>query len=229
MRLFEELKQFGFNHRTIQAVDGVNVVPGVFTAFRREVAMELGGFTVGMNGEDGDFTLRNSRMGYRSVMDTNVIVYEDVPPTYTEIREQRVRWSRAVMHNNSRHGPYRAGLATPKVWFSQAHQFFKCMYSPTRLMLPFYLLLVAAFDGSYRTAVVTFLGGWVIFTVSFTALEAVLAFGYRQARHLPWVLLWPFWQECLILFNSEAWLSLPGRPAGLRGSAPAVVAQAVVH
>ena len=67
MRLFEELKQFGLNHRTMQTVDGVNVVPGVFTAFRRSVAVELGGFTVGMNGEDGDFTLRFSRLGLSHV------------------------------------------------------------------------------------------------------------------------------------------------------------------
>ncbi len=39
MRLFEELKQFGLNHRTMTTVDGVNVVPGVFTAFRRNVAV----------------------------------------------------------------------------------------------------------------------------------------------------------------------------------------------
>ena len=79
LRLFEELKQFGLNHHTIQTVDGVNVVPGVFTAFRRSIGIELGGFTVGMNGEDGDFTLRASRLGYRTWMDTDIVVYEDVP------------------------------------------------------------------------------------------------------------------------------------------------------
>jgi cellulose synthase/poly-beta-1,6-N-acetylglucosamine synthase-like glycosyltransferase len=39
MRLFEELKQFGFIHPAMQVVDGVNVVPGVFTAFRRSEAL----------------------------------------------------------------------------------------------------------------------------------------------------------------------------------------------
>lgn len=229
MRLFEELKQFGYNHRTIQTVDGVNVVPGVFTAFRRDVAVELEGFTVGMNGEDGDFTLRFSRMGYRSIMDPKVVVHEDVPPTYPEIREQRVRWSRATMHNNSRHGAYRAGVGTPKVWFSQAHQYFERVFSPARLMLPFYLVLVAVFEGTYRAVVVTFLGAWVVFSLAFMALETLLAFGYRQVRHLGWVVLWPVWQEFLTLFSTEAWLSLPGRPAGLEGSRPERIERAVVH
>lgn len=229
MRLFEELKQFGYNHRTIQSVDGVNVVPGVFTAFRREVAVALNGFTVGMNGEDGDFTLRFSRMGYRSIMDPKVVVHEDVPPTYPEIREQRVRWSRATLHNNSRHGVYRAGFGTPKVWFSQAHQYFERVFSPARLMLPFYLLLTAIFEGTYRSVILIFLGAWVVFTVVFMALETVLAVGYRQVRHLGWVLLWPVWQEFLTLFSTEAWLSLPGRPAGIHGAKPPAVRQAVVH
>ena len=162
MRLFEELKQFGLNHRTMQTVDGVNVVPGVFTAFRRGVALELGGFTVGMNGEDGDFTLRFSRLGYRTWMDTKIIVYEDVPPTYPEIREQRVRWCRAVHHNQARHGPYRAGVATPKVWFNQTQQFFKSTFAPARLLLPMYLLMTALFEGTQRSVILVFLGGFVV-------------------------------------------------------------------
>ena len=229
LRLFEELKQFGLNHRTIQTVDGVNVVPGVFTAFRRSVAVDLGGFTVGMNGEDGDFTLRFSRLGYRTWMDTKIIVFEDVPPTYAEIREQRVRWGRAVHHNQSRHGPYRAGIATPKVWFNQTQQFFKSAFAPARLLLPLYLLLTALFEGTQRNVILVFLGGYVIAELIFMFLQATLTAGYRQSRHLGWVLLWPLWHEFLMVFATEAWISMPARPIGLRGTRPAVITQAVIH
>ncbi len=229
LRLFEELKQFGLNHRTIQTVDGVNVVPGVFTAFRRSVAVELGGFTVGMNGEDGDFTLRFSRRGYRTWMDTKIVVFEDVPPTYTEIREQRVRWGRAVHHNQARHGPYRAGVATPKVWFGQTQQFFKSAFAPARMLLPIYLLLVAAFEGAQRDIIVVFMGGYVLAQVVFMLVQATLTTGYRQSRHLGWVLLWPVWHEFLMVFATEAWLSMPGRPAGIHGTRPVRITQAVIH
>ena len=229
MRLFEELKQFGMNHRTIQTVDGVNVVPGVFTAFRRSVAVDLGGFTVGMNGEDGDFTLRFSRLGYRMWMDTKIVVYEDVPPTYGEIREQRVRWGRAVHHNQSRHGPYRAGVATPKVWFNQTQQFVKCTFAPARLLLPMYLLLTAAFEGTQRNVILIFLGGYVLAEIAFMALQVVLTVGFRQTRHLGWVVLWPLWHECLLVFATESWLSMPGRPLGLHGTRPLLITQAVIH
>jgi cellulose synthase/poly-beta-1,6-N-acetylglucosamine synthase-like glycosyltransferase len=229
MRLFEELKQFGFNHRTLQQVDGVNVVPGVYTAFRRQVAVWLGGFTVGMNGEDGDFTLRFSRMGYHSVLDPKVIVYEDVPPTYMEIREQRIRWFRAVHHNNARHGPYRAGFATPKVWYSQERQFFSRSFSPARLVLPIFLLLTAIFEGSYRNVILLFVGGYFFFTLVFMIFQTFLTIGYHQGRHIGWVLFWPFWQEMLTIFSVESWISMPGRPAGLHGARPVAVAGYVIH
>ena len=229
MRLFEELKQFGLNHRTMTTVDGVNVVPGVFTAFRRDVAVSLGGFTVGMNGEDGDFTLRFSRLGYRTWMDPKIVVFEDVPPTYAEIREQRVRWGRAVHHNQARHGPYRAGVATPKVWFNQTQQFFKCTFAPARLLLPMYLLLTAVFEGTQRDVILIFLGAYVLAEMVFMLLQALLTAGYRQGRHLGWVLLWPLWHELLMVFATEAWISLPGRPIGLRGTSPVRITQAVIH
>ena len=229
LRLFEELKQFGLNHHTIQTVDGVNVVPGVFTAFRRQVAVDLGGFTVGMNGEDGDFTLRFSRRGYRVWMDTKIIVYEDVPPTYAEIREQRVRWGRAVHHNQARHGPYRAGVATPKVWFNQTQQFVKCTFAPARLLLPMYLVLTAMFNGTERDVILIFLGSYLVAEMVFMALQSVLALGFRQSRHLGWVLLWPLWREFLMVFATESWLSMPGRPMGLHGTRPLRLTQAVIH
>jgi cellulose synthase/poly-beta-1,6-N-acetylglucosamine synthase-like glycosyltransferase len=229
LRLFEELKQFGLNHRTMTAVDGVNVVPGVFTAFRRDMAVRLGGFTVGMNGEDGDFTLRCSRLGYRTWMDPKIIVFEDVPPTYPEIREQRVRWCRAVHHNQSRHGPYRAGVATPKVWFNQTQQFFKCTFAPARLLLPAYLLLTAVFEGTERAVILVFVGAYLAAEAVFVVLQGLLTAGYRQLRHFGWVALWPFWHELLLVFSTEAWMSLPGRPLGRHGTAPARVTQAVVH
>ncbi|MGH9081016.1 MAG: glycosyltransferase [Acidimicrobiales bacterium] len=229
MRLFEELKQFGFIHPAMQAVDGVNVVPGVFTAFRRTVAQQLGGFTVGMNGEDGDFTLRTSRIGFRTVFDPRIVVYEDVPPTYSGIREQRIRWARATMHNQARNGPYRSGVATPKVWMTQTYQFVSHLFSPIRLMLPVFLMLTAVFEGSYRAAILIFIGIWFCFSIAFMAIEAVLAVGWGQARHFGWVLVWPLWQLCLILWSTENWLSLPGRPSGVRGAKPLAVTEAVVH
>lgn len=212
MRLFEELKQFGINHRAMEVVDGVNVVPGVFTAFRREPALSVGGFTVGMNGEDGDFTFKFSRLGYRSHLDPKVVVYEDVPPTYSEMREQRVRWDRATLHHGARNGPLRAGLATPKVWFSHFHQFFSRVYGPVSLTLGAYLCVLAVFQGTYRVPVVVYFAARLVISMGTMAIDIFAAAHYHHTRRIGWLLAWPIWQVMLMLFSAEAWLSLPVRP-----------------
>ena len=61
------------------------------------------------------------------------------------------------------------------------------------------------------------------------ALQAVLTLGFRQGRHLGWVVLWPIWHEFLMVFATEAWLSMPGRPLGVHGTRPVVITQAVIH
>jgi cellulose synthase/poly-beta-1,6-N-acetylglucosamine synthase-like glycosyltransferase len=229
MRLFEELRIFGMNHRVLQTVDAVNVVPGVFTAFRRAPAVELGGFTVGMNGEDGDFTMRMGRLGWRTRLDPKIVVYEGVPETFAEMREQRVRWSRATIHNQARHGIYRAGRCPPMVWFTQTHQYFRRVRSPIFFVLPFYLAIYAAFQASWRTPVFVALAAVLISQIVFTLFTLVLAVGYGFARRLGWVVLWPVWRWCLTMFSTESLLSLPSRPFAPLARDRRVIVDAVVH
>jgi cellulose synthase/poly-beta-1,6-N-acetylglucosamine synthase-like glycosyltransferase len=229
LRMFEELKVFGLNHRVLQHVDAVSVVPGVFAAFRRAPAVAMGGFTVGMNGEDGDFTLRMGRLGWQTRLDPNIVVYEGVPESFMELREQRVRWCRASIHNQSRHGIYRAGVASSKVWFAQTLQFFRRVNSPIAFMLPAYLLVYAAFQGAWRTPVVAFLGAYFVAQVAFMVVQLFLAVGYGFGRRIAWVLLWPLWQYCLIMFSTESLLSLPGRPWHPLNRRRQVISEAVIH
>ena len=228
VRLFEELKTFGLNHRLYQNVDAVCVVPGLFCAFRRAPAVALGGFTVGMNGEDGDFTMRMIRLGWRIRFDPKIIVYEDIPSTFMEIREQRVRWSRATIHNQARHGTYRAGMSTPSMWFSQTHNYFARVSSPIHFMLPAYLVVYAIFQGAWRGAVIAFIGALIVGQIVRMIVSAFLATGYGFGRRVPWVLLFPIWQLCLVMFSAESILSLPGRPVTLFGRRE-LITEAVVH
>ena len=81
--MFEELRVFGLNHRVLQNVRrGQRRARECFAAFRREPACGVWrSFTVGMNGEDGDFTLRMSRLGWQTRLDPKILVYEGVPGT----------------------------------------------------------------------------------------------------------------------------------------------------
>lgn len=98
MRAIEVYQRIGFSRLAFNSIDGVMVVPGILSAARREVMMELGGFSEGMNGEDTDLTIRIGRLGYLVVTDPSVRVYSEVPETLAHLREQRIRWVRGAFH-----------------------------------------------------------------------------------------------------------------------------------
>ena len=109
LRRLETVFQFRFARLGQSMVDGIVVIPGTFTAFRRGPAVTAGGFPVGMNGEDADLTMHIGRLGYRVVVDPRIRSYEDVPRSPGEFVEQRTRWARAGYHVFARHVPLRAG------------------------------------------------------------------------------------------------------------------------
>jgi len=148
-----------------------------------------------------------------------------------EIREQRIRWTRGMIHNHARHGPYRAGFGTPKVWFTQAHLFYAKTFRPLRLMFFFYLLAIAMFEGTYQSAILVFLAAYLAAMVVFIFIGMVLALGYKFTRYALWSFSWPIWAFCTNVFSVESWLSLPGRPVGVvEGTKPEVHAAApVIH
>jgi cellulose synthase/poly-beta-1,6-N-acetylglucosamine synthase-like glycosyltransferase len=85
--------------RTSQgAVDAIPVLPGATVAFRRELLIELNGFSEGMLGEDADITVRMGRLGYRIVSDPTIRVFSEQPQSLRELREQRMRWSCGLFH-----------------------------------------------------------------------------------------------------------------------------------
>jgi cellulose synthase/poly-beta-1,6-N-acetylglucosamine synthase-like glycosyltransferase len=229
LRLFETLRLYGFNHRAMQVVDGVNAVPGVFTAFRRKPALYLGGFVVGINGEDADFTLNMSRLGYRTWLDPKVVVHEDVPPSYLEFRSQRTRWTRATIHASTRHFPSRAGLATPKVWFSQLHLLLYKLISPIRLTAIVYIVFLAVFHGTWRAPVLLFVAGYLLLNLGTELLVVLLAVRYRTLRNLAWLPLWPLFAVLLHFFSLEGILSLPTRPVTMPGRKAPIIGAPVVH
>ena len=56
----------------------------------------------GVNGEDTDMTVRIGRLGYRVIVDPSIRVFSEVPSSWGHLREQRIRWSRSVLHVFSR-------------------------------------------------------------------------------------------------------------------------------
>lgn len=98
MRSVEVYYNVGFLRIGQNAVDAVTVIPGIMSAYRRDLLNELGGFSEGLNGEDTDITVRVGRLGYQIVVDPTIEVYSEVPKTFAHLREQRLRWSRSFLH-----------------------------------------------------------------------------------------------------------------------------------
>lgn len=98
IRAIEVLVNVGAVRMGQGVIDSIMVLPGQLSAYRRELITRLGGFASGINGEDTELTVRVGRAGYRIVMDPDIRLYSEVPHSIPHLREQRIRWSRSLLH-----------------------------------------------------------------------------------------------------------------------------------
>ena len=212
MRALETLFQFRFARLGQSLVDGIVVVPGTFTAFRRWPAMEAGGFPVGMNGEDTDLTMHIGRLGYRVVVDPRIRSYEDVPRGPGEFVEQRTRWARAGFHVYARHIPLRTRSAGPRVWLWTVRRGFSWFTVQIGVVAPVFMLELVLTHPSYRQNIATFLILYALGGAIPMLISAPLAIKYRYWRSLLWMPTWFAFAFLRRLATLEAVISLPTRP-----------------
>lgn len=102
-QLLEYLRSFIASRPAWSALNCLPLLSGAFGVFRRDVLVEVGGYTVGHLGEDMDLTMRIHRhmrakkMHYRMVYSPAAVVWTEVPPTRAILRRQRIRWHRGLM------------------------------------------------------------------------------------------------------------------------------------
>ncbi len=221
LRTLEALFQFRFARLGQSVVDGVVVIPGTFTVFRRTPAAVCGGFPVRMNGEDTDLTMQFGRQGYRSVIDPRIRCYEDVPRGAAEFVEQRTRWARAGFHVYARHVPLRSGSAGPRVWFWTMRRGFSWFSLQTGLVAPIFMLELALTHPSYRQNIVTFAGVYIAAGAVPVLISVPFAVKRRQWRSLCWIPTWFAYAFLRRLATLEAAITLPVRPFPAAARVPA--------
>jgi cellulose synthase/poly-beta-1,6-N-acetylglucosamine synthase-like glycosyltransferase len=221
LRTLETLFQFRFARLGQSLVDGIVVIPGTFTAFRRDPVILAGGFPVRMNGEDSDLTMQIGRLGYRVVIDPRIRSFEDVPRSIGEFVEQRTRWTRARFHVYARHVPLRSGFAGPRVWFWTMRRGFSWFTLPAGLVAPIFMLELVLTHPSYRQNVATFFLLYAIGGAIPLAISLPLAVKHRHWRSLLWMPTWFAFAFLRRLAALEAVISMPTRrfPGPARGSA----------
>jgi cellulose synthase/poly-beta-1,6-N-acetylglucosamine synthase-like glycosyltransferase len=214
MRAFELFYSFGFLRVAQSQVDAVPCIPGSFCAFRRAAALAVGGFVTGMYGEDTDFTCEIARLGYRAVIDTRVVSYEDVPTTVRQLRVQRFRWGIGGRLVYTRFTPFNrdVGAPGPRFWFQMTRGAGTHMLVPAHVFLLLMSLEYAIIQPDAQHNLAKWIG--VLLTAQALALVPkflVLAY-YRRLRLIPWVVLWVPFELLKRFFLLEALLAYRMRP-----------------
>jgi cellulose synthase/poly-beta-1,6-N-acetylglucosamine synthase-like glycosyltransferase len=212
MRALELAAGFGLPRLAYSVVDCQPCVPGNYTAFRRSVALELGGFTEGMFGEDIDFTCNVARLGYRAVYDRRVWAYEDVPVDVPQLRVQRRRWNRGSIHNFARFIPLAAGSGGPRFWFAEFMRAARRLVMPMQFAAYLFAIQETIFNPSAKLNIIRLTAFYVLAKLPGLVI-VICSMSYRG--------LWKtmFWWPCYLYFavikrlaNLEALLTLPTRP-----------------
>lgn len=111
-RYIEILLKMGYDQVGLGAADCVVGIAGMFACYDTGAARAVGGFAVGMNGEDTDIALRIGETGFRLIVDPAVTFISEVPQTFTHLREQRTRWFRSIIYVTARNLDY---LLPPRI------------------------------------------------------------------------------------------------------------------
>ncbi len=139
-----------FYKKMFDNLSAINVLPGPFSLYKREVFAKIGPFKHAHNTEDMEIAFRMHAHGLRIVNAHTATVYTTVPTTVRALLKQRTRWSQGFLQNAA---DYR-------------HMFFNKRYGNFGLLvLPFGL--IAFFAGIYTA-------GYALYCLLSLGVEKVL-------------------------------------------------------
>lgn len=93
-----------FYKKMFDNLAAINVLPGPFSLYKREVFTKIGLFRHAHNTEDMEIAFRMHANGLRIVNAHNAFVYTTVPRTVGSLLRQRVRWSQGFLMNARDYG-----------------------------------------------------------------------------------------------------------------------------
>jgi cellulose synthase/poly-beta-1,6-N-acetylglucosamine synthase-like glycosyltransferase len=108
-QVLEYATAFQANRLGWSALNAVHLLSGRFSAWRRDLLLELGGFASGAAHEDVDLTVRVHRhfreqgREYRMLSLPDPVVWTEVPATWRGLVRQRMRWQQVLLEVLWRH------------------------------------------------------------------------------------------------------------------------------
>lgn len=213
MRAIELATGFGLPRLAYSLIDSQPCVPGNYTAFRREGALELGGWPEGMFGEDIDFTCNMARLGYRAAYDRRIFAYEDVPNTAGQLLIQRRRWNRGSIYNFARFVPMACGSSGPRFWFAEFFRAARRLMMPMQFAAYLFAVQAAFFRPGPRDNIAHLVAFYVLAKLPMLLIVICSMFYRGLWRAMLW---WPLYLPFAVvkrLANLEAILTMRSREA----------------
>jgi len=127
MQALEYITSQNLDRQAFCLLNCIRVVPGAIGMWRRQLLLDLGGFTTDTLAEDTDMTLKVIRAGYKVDYDSHAIAYTEAPDTISGFMKQRFRWMHGTLQAVWKHNDLllrrKAGglgwIALPDVWLFQ--------------------------------------------------------------------------------------------------------------
>lgn len=125
-----------FLRKAFGQLDAIQVTPGPFSIFRREVFSTIGEYRKAHNTEDFEITLRLHKARFKIISSHKALVYTVGPATARGFFYQRLRWSRGFLQNS---------IDYKELFFKKKYGNFGMVTLPAAFMFVFYSLYATLF------------------------------------------------------------------------------------
>jgi cellulose synthase/poly-beta-1,6-N-acetylglucosamine synthase-like glycosyltransferase/peptidoglycan/xylan/chitin deacetylase (PgdA/CDA1 family)/spore germination protein YaaH len=99
----EYITSQNLDRRAFELMNCISVVPGSVGAWRKDVVLEVGGFTNDTLAEDADLTFSILRLGYHIAYEDEALAFTEAPDTVKDFIKQRYRWMFGTMQTAWKH------------------------------------------------------------------------------------------------------------------------------
>lgn len=126
-----------FLRKAFGQLDAIQVTPGPFSIFKREVFEKVGGYRKAHNTEDYEITLRMHKNHMKIMNSHKALVYTVGPATFKGYFYQRLRWARGFLENS---------LDYKELFLKKEYGNFGMFTLPVAFLFVFYGLYAAFFS-----------------------------------------------------------------------------------
>ncbi len=153
-QVVEYLRAFVASRLGLSAMNNLLILSGVFSLFRKDVVLEVGGYRRGVVTEDMELVLRlhrhmrETQRPYAVVFLPDPICWTEVPETIGSLGRQRSRWHRGLIHSLWLHRPLLWGKHSGSLrWVGLPYYFFFEFMGPIVELIGYVLIPIAFFLG----------------------------------------------------------------------------------